>query len=241
MRSFLRLLLASILVWAMGAVYSAPLPALPSINVSPDSLSEIKSITIVRPPDPNFYLLLNRGNPGAGFGIFGALGELADKKHKQEALNKALQGLGVAVVPGLGDAIARRLTDLGYAARADDGPWEVVNGFYSFPLDRFKSDADAILMVSPTTVGFVSEGALSNYIPTLTVMVTMVGKDRERVIYKGFHSVGWHPDQAGWRATPANTKFPDFNALVSDPSASAASLRDSWPGIAKTIGEDLKK
>ena len=70
---------------------------------------------------------------------------------------------------------------------------------------------------------------------------SMLGKDRKRQLYRGYHAAGWTPKAEGWKVSSAKVTFSNFDALMADPRASAAALSDAADAIATSIAGDLHK
>jgi hypothetical protein len=231
------LLCALLLVACAGPV--------PKINLAPNAMTDIKTITIVRPPEPKIYTVANFGHGGMAFGLIGGLVAAADQNSKQEQLAKTYKENGVSVCSELSQKISERLNSLGFNARVEDAPWEEVDGKQVLPFKKINSDADAVLVVSPTIIGFVATGLAgghnNDYLPTIASVVTVLGKDRETPIYRGYHVTGWQLKAEGWQYTPPTTTFPNFDALYSNPKVSSISLMDAAAKIANSIAMDLKQ
>ena len=217
----------------------------PKIDLAPSAMTNMKTITIVRPPEPKVYAVFNFGHGGMAFGLIGGLVAAADQNSKQEQLAKTYKENGVSVCSELSQKIADRLNGLGFNARVEDAPWEEVDGKQILPFKKIISDADAVLVVSPTVIGFVATGLAggysNDYLPTIATVVTLLGRDREAPIYRGYHVTGWKLGAEGWKYTPPTTTFPNFEALNSNPKVSANSLTDAAEKIANSIATDLKQ
>lgn len=213
----------------------------PKIDAPLERLVEIKSIAVVKVPEPKTYTVFNMGHPGMAFGLIGGLVAAADQSSKQDTLSAAYKAQGTAINTLLVKQLATRLEAQGYAVTEQDAPWVEANGGYTLAFDKLESPADAILVVSPTMVGFVSPPRVGVYLPTITSVVVLLGKDKTKPIYRGYHSAGWKPLADGWRNTEAKTTFPDFAALMADTKASASRLEKSASDIADSVAQDLKR
>jgi hypothetical protein len=123
----------------------------------------------------------------------------------------------------------------------EDGPWEEADGKFKLSFDKIQSNADAVLVISPTIIGFVATGVTSDYLPTITAVVTLLGKDRKEQLYRGFHASGWQPKADGWRNSMAKTTFANFDALMADPTRTAASLSEAATAVTSTVSNDLRR
>lgn len=217
----------------------------PKIDSSPDALANVKTIAVIRSPEPKTYTVLHFGCPTCMFvGPLGVLAEEANRKSKQDILTHAIREKNETPTAGvLAQSIATQLTRRGFIAKVEEGPWEWNESDNHFQLEHEKitSSADAVLLVAPGTVGFIAKRPSSDYLPTILVVTTLLGKDRKELLYRGYHAVGWKPPNDGWRHSPPKVTFSDFDALMADPEKTAAALTDAASEIAVTVAEDLKR
>lgn len=236
-----KLFFYSVLVFLLAAC-SAPLP---KIDLAPNAMSGIKTIAVVRPPETKVYAVINFGHGGAAFGLIGALVIAADQSNKQELLSKAYKENGVSISDELSRKISDRLNSLGFNARVEDGPWEEIDGKHVLSFKNIESNADAVLVISPSVIGFVATGLSggynNDYLPTIASAVFMFGKDRENPIYRGYHATGWKIKDKEWKYTPPVNRFQDFEAIYSNPKVSSLSLVDAAEKIVDSVMSDIKQ
>jgi len=213
----------------------------PKIDASQKQLAAVKTVAVVRPPEPKTYTVLNFGHPGMAFGIIGGLVAGADQASKQSRLSAALQSQGTDINNRLANQIASKLALNGYDTKVIDAPWEETDGRYTLPFDKIQSDADAVLLVSPTIVGFIATGVTSDYLPTVAVVVTLLGSDHKEQLYRGFHVSGWAPKADGWKVSPPQGSFANFDALMSDIKGTVAALDQAGVAISETVNTDLRR
>ena len=230
--------LLAVPVFSLLAACVGPMP---KIDSSPGKLASIRTIAVIRAPEPKTYTVMFFGHPGMAFGLIGGLVAASDQNDKQERLSKAYREQGTAVAANLASQISAELVRIGYDARVEDADWEEVDGKFKLPYEKIKSDADAVLVISSSTTGFVSTGITSDYMPTIWVGVNLLGKDRKEPLYRGFHATGWQPKSDGWKFTPPTKGFANFDALMTDTRTSAKALEDATAGIAATVAADLKR
>ena len=213
----------------------------PKIDITPAALSKIQSVAVVRPPEVKTFTVMNFGHPGMAFGLVGGLIAAGDQSSKQDQLTKVLKEHDIRVTSALAENVAAQLTRQGFQATVEDAAWEESEGRFKLPFDNIKSDADVVVIVAPTIIGFIATGVTSDYIPTLSAVVTVLGKDRKAPLYRGFHVSGWQPKADGWRHTPAATTFSNFESLMANPSATSRSLNQAASAVAVTIADDLRR
>ncbi|HET7773637.1 MAG TPA: hypothetical protein VFK82_07405 [Burkholderiaceae bacterium] len=213
----------------------------PKIDSTPAALARVKTIAVIRAPEPKTYTVVNFGHPGMAFGLVGGLIAAGDQKSKQDELSAAMkQGNPALTSAALPEALVSQLNQMGFQARVEDAPWAEVDGKYTLPFDKINSDADAVVVVSPTIVGFIATGLTSDYYPTMTAVVTLLGKDRKEPLYRGYHATGWQPKADGWRFSPAKTTFGNYAALMADPKKSADALSEAARNVAASVARDLR-
>jgi len=226
---------------AAAVLVSACAGPVPQIAASSSQLQGTRTVAVVRPPEPRTYTVMNFGHPGMAFGLIGGLVASSDMATKQDRLTTAFKADHAAVCGHLAEEVAAKLAAAGYEARVIDAPWAEVEGRYQLPFDKIEADADAVVVLSPTIIGFIATGITSDYLPTLTTVVTMLGKDRKAQMYRGFHAYGWTPKADGWRSTAPKTTFANFDALMGDTSASLRALDAGGTAIAESIAADLRR
>ena len=235
--TFFRARLVLLLLPLVLAACAAPAP---QVAVSSQQLSAIRTVAVVRAPEPEGYTVINLGHPGIAFGVIGGAVAASDMKQKSDQLSSALRAQGGGFTTKLADLMVLRLAAAGYDARVEDAPWQMEEGRQRLDFEKIHSDADVVLVLSPQIVGFVARGMTSDYLPSLTVVATLLDRQKQQ-IYRGYHSYGYTPKQEGWKAAAPRTTFPNFDALMADPVATAAALRVAGNAIADSVAGDLRK
>lgn len=237
----MRSLVQPLLFLAIGIILAGCAGPVPKIDSSPSALAKIHSIAVIRSPEPGTYIFLNIGS-GVPLGLAGGLVAAGDNMGKQDQLTLAVKRQNPSPTSSyLADGIANQLASLGFDARVEDGPWEESDGKFKFDFDKINSSADAVLVVTPTMVGFIAEGFAGSYLPTIIAGAKLLGKDRKEIMYQGFHATGWRPRADGWRYTPSRITFVNFDDLMSDPKKTADVLSAAASNIAGTVAEDLRR
>jgi hypothetical protein len=234
---------------ALSAVLAACAGQVPKIDVSPTKLSEVKTIAVIRPPEPKSYHLSlpmhaanSIGFVGGIAPLGGALGGFIAAAYlyvQQDRLYSALKAQGAAFASELADRVAAKLVASGYDAKVEEPPLVEADEEYNLPFEKIDSTADAVLLLSLKGVGFIHTGA--GYVPYFVTVATLLGKDRKEQMYRGYHVSGSAPEAAGWRITPPSATFANFDAVMSDTKASAAALSNAVDGVAETVTADLRK
>jgi hypothetical protein len=236
MRNLIRVLSAALLLSLLAACASAP-----QKQASKQTLAEIKTIVILRPPEPKTYAAMYFTGPASLFGAIGGLIAAGDISKKQDTLTAAFKVQNYSFCPRVADKIAANLTAMGYQARAEDGPWEEYGAGYKFHPEKLKTDADATMILVPGLTGFVAQSTFHDYLPTMVISAKLVGRDGKEELYLTKNVVGWEPKFGDWRMIPAKTRFANFDALMADVPATAQSLMDAGDAIVLVVTEDFKR
>jgi hypothetical protein len=194
----------------------------------------------MHPPEAKTYTVTNFTHLGSVFGLIGHAIAAEDERNKVDQLTAALKRENLSVSDALATGLIAKLSEAGFQARAENGPWEEKDGRYTLAFDRIRSEADAVAVVSPRTVGFVTSGPADDYLPTVIVVVTVVDKER-RTIYRGFHAAGMQTVGEQWKHTPATTTFRNFGALMANPGNTARALTAAAGAVSTSIAEDLRR
>ena len=215
------------------------------IDLTKGSMSQVKTIAVMVAPEPTEYTVLNLGHGGMGFGLIGGLIAAADQSDKQKKLTAKYNAEGVSLTTALATQISSALNNAGYNARVEKGNWVAANNQNTLAFDKIQSDADAVLVVSPTILGFVAAGLAvrnNDYLPTISVVTNLIKQGSASApMYRGFHMTGWELRQVGWRYTPPKQQFADFAALHDGSKNSSKSLNEAAAMIAATVAADLKQ
>ena len=164
--------------------------------------------------------------------------ESANRTSKESELLEKLQPLGLKVNATLADELAARLRNQGYAVKVEDAPPVQFDISKRAGYDRLPATSDAVLIVLPETIGFVSPVGVPVYRPTILARVDLVARDRTTSLYRGSHAAGWEP-YGDWRFTAQIVEFPNFEDLTKDPRATADALVVASKSIADSIAAQI--
>jgi len=211
----------------------------PNIDKSPTALKSIKTITLIRPREPQEYTVMRFVNPGFVFGTLDMEVSVSASKVHQTALTDLIKQQNFSFANTLTNTVAERFKQAGYEVSVQDGPWVEDHGRYILSYADIASDADAVLVIAPTIMGFVSPSNMRGYAPTVTAVMTLLGKDHETHLYKGFLAAGWKPSEEGWQHAYSAQTFPSFEAVVADPDKAVASLKQACNAIANLAARQI--
>jgi len=210
------------------------------IELAQDGIVGLHSIDVVMPPEPQEYAVFMENHPGAAVGgLIGGVIIAADQIAKTNRVKQALQGQRISVSRTIADALVQRLKATGYRVRLVEAPLDqqVVSGVR---VSTIESDADALLVVAPRTIGFVTANAIAAYEPTVTAEVTLLARDRTTVLYRGLHSAGRQPALGEWRNVPTGRTFENVDSLIANPGATAAALTEAGTAVAGAMADDIR-
>lgn len=232
-----RALVPALCLSLLAACASAP----QNVPLAPSAGAAIKSVAIVVPPEPRKYAVVNWGHPGLVLGLVGGMFVAAEQDRKEASFYQAMQFQKFSVKAMLALGLEKRLLAAGYRARVVEGPWEEKDGRYVLHPDKVATDADAILVIVPTSAGFMARGPTADYVPAMTAVVRLIARDRRTELYRGLHAAGWQPRADGWRYTPARRSFSDFESLMAQPRESASALAETVDAVSDSIARDLRR
>jgi hypothetical protein len=210
------------------------------VELAQDGIASLHSIDVVMPPEPPDYTVAMENHPGAAVGgVIGGIIWGADQSAKTNRVKLALQGQHISVSRTIADALIQRLRATGYRVRLVEAPLDrqLVSSVNVTAID---SDADALLVVAPRTIGFVTANAFAAYEPTVTAEVTLLGRDRTTVLYRGLHSAGRQPALGEWRNVSTGRTFENVDSLVANPGTTAAALTEAGTAVARAMADDIR-
>jgi len=210
-------------------------------ELAQDGLVGIRAVDVVMPPEPGAYQVTMAAHPGAAIGgAIGAVITIADQSAKTDRVRRALEGQPISITRTMASVLVQRLKAAGYRVRQIEAPWVQQSLPPSVNVAAVESDADALLVVVPHTVGFTAASAFSPYEPTVMAEVTLLGRDRKAVLYHGLHAAGLNGSAGDWRTVPARRSFADVDGLVANPVATASALAEAGTDVARAIADDIR-
>lgn len=208
---------------------------------APQTLSRIHTIAVIRPPSAAFEI---KDLDSMRFSSWGLIGAVA-KKSRDTNLNAAvaqMQESGPAFSAALADGMAEKLRAWGFTVTVEDGPWQSADGLATMPYERLSSKADAVLVIVPTTLGFVNPGGpFSRYDATITAITTLVGADRTQKLYKEYHAIGWKPLYGEWKHSPSQSSFQNVKSILDDIPGALEAVNSVRVALTDSIAADLRR
>jgi hypothetical protein len=209
------------------------------VDKSKNAMEGIKSITLIAPREPWSYTVMNFADPGFVFKTMDIEVKVSESQKQQVQLTDMLKRHSFSFSAELSTRIAENLRRSGYQVTLQDGPWVQVNQGYSLKYADIQSNTDAVLVIAPTVLGFVSPRDAKAYAPTITTVVTLLNKDKTRKLYQGYLATGWKPLDAGWDYAHTTQTFPTFDDVLSEPSKTLAALKEASASIANLATRNI--
>jgi hypothetical protein len=228
MKTFVSLLACAFLL--MGC--ATPLAKVDKLETA---LEGVKSITLVTPREPWSYSVMNLVGSGFFSKNLNIQITVNESKNRQVLLTDMLKREGFSFSFELTTQIADALSKSGYQVTIQDGPWENEYQIYKLKYTDIQSNTDAVLVIAPVVVGFVSPSGTQAYSPTVTTTVTLLNKDKTRALYQGYLASGWKPPNVDWSFVEPRQTFPTFDVVLANPSKTVESLKNACTAIADLL------
>lgn len=230
------------LLLALAGCASAPKQALDKT-----AAQSIRTIAVVEAREPSKYVTLNFGHPGMMFGAIGGAIAGASMEDNATKFTNKLRAKQFEVGKHLSDKTAEKLAASGYRVVRVPDVREVKDDKIILDYKKIHTDADAILNVMPTMVGYVSTSGFNDYIPALGVIVELVsnsnGKDEVNRLYQDRFMFGWEPSAGSWIhvPSPANFSYSNFDDLMNRSDVAATGLLAGAELVADRLARDIAK
>ncbi len=209
----------------------------PKIDLSPQASAQLKSIVVLRVPEPEKYGVA-RGATGSQLDILLlplVIIAVADIRSKQPVFDKTLNEQRPLVMSHLVDKLAGQLERRGFAVKVIDGEVSGKPEELKVSTRDAIPQCDGIVVLSDSRISFLAHYFYSDYQPAVSATATLFAGDGKQVLYRRRHQSG--NDTSASRAGAA---FTSFDALIANPAAAAESLRDAAEVVAAAIAEDLR-
>lgn len=220
------------------------------INITPERLAQIKTIAVILPSEIRGYNFKNM-SPASGDQYWGSFGGLANEPRfvTEQKITYALEKQNLSIESTLAENVAAELSRLGFLTSVEKGPWKLEKLVFSDknrPFQSYKinhaeiqSNADAVMVITPTVAGFIAPENHASYAPTLYTVVILLDETRQNILYRGYHGSGELKVGRGWNISPPITTFANFDEVMANPERAATSLNDAAIAIAESIARDF--
>lgn len=231
----------------------------PKIDVSPQVLTKLKTVAVIRPVEPKRYVLMRgliTGGSQLDLLYWPVIPLIAlDLRSKQATFDSMLKAKKASVTGRLTDTLSAKLSGNSYAVTLHDGTVKVDGSQLEINFSGTAPSFDALLVISKIEIGYFAPAATADYRPMIATVATLLGRDGKTVLYRGFHTTGVPPYSDGsydstamvrlhtskWRSSRTTRTFPDFDTLMRDEAATVNALLDAADTVADSIASDLAK
>jgi hypothetical protein len=216
--------------------------AAPKQALDQEAAKNIRKIAVVEAREPVKYVALNFGHPGMLFGAIGGAIAGASMEDNGTKLTSALRAKEFGISKRLTDKTAETLAALGYEVVRVPDVREVKHDKIVLDYRNVHTDADAILNVTPTLVGYISTRGFNDYVPALGVIVELVsrGKDEVNRLYQDRFM---EPSAGNWIHVPApnNYRYSNVDELINQSVDAGARLLVGAELVGERLAKDLRK
>lgn len=215
----------------------------PKQQLDQSAARKIEKVAVVDAREPVKYITMNFGHPGMMFGAIGGAIAGADMEAKGTQFTEAVRGKGFSIAGRLSEKITEYLRQNGYKVERVPDTRAEIDGKLVLDYKAINTDADAILNVTPTMVGYISTRGFNSYAPAVGVIAEMVGKNGSDVLYREFFMYGWEPSAGQWIHVPAQSSysFSGFQDLIDQSANAAAGLTAGADVLSQRLAQDFPK
>lgn len=216
--------------------------SVPITELDQSASRNIKTIALLNVAEPKSEVVLNMGGGAALFGaIGGAIQGITNENHGN-SYSEMVAGQNIQFSPETVGAIKNALSADGYnvvylndqkPALASDGKTDDFSAIHT--------DADAILVVWFTTVGYVSPPDMTSFEPWVVIRVRLLDAKSKQDLYFKTFSGGYDMKAKNSIYVPAATQYQyqSFDDLTSAFDQSVQGLKISIQDIAAYVGRDF--
>jgi hypothetical protein len=229
---------AGLLTFSLAACASVP-----RIEMDAASSVRIQKIALLKVPPAPSPTVTNSGGAAGMFGAFGALVQVGMNASNGSAYADAVADGTRKLAPGITGSLAEVLARDGYQVVIPEQEPTVANSGDTVDLSSIQTDADAILAVWFTQVGYVSPPRSPYYQPFVVVKARMIdARSRGDLYFKTFSS-GYDVDvkNSVYILTGGGYRYGTFQELMGSAAESFQGLVDATETVAVHVGADLRR
>ena len=188
-------------------------------------------------------LTVNIGGAAAGFGLIGGLIQAGVNSSHSSTYSKKVANGNVLFAPIISDGVMDRLTANGYQVvkldgqdvkLADDGKSDDYSGIHT--------DADAIMNVWISTMGYVSPPESVNFVPWVIVRARILDAKTKQDMYFKTYACGYDIKSNSVHVdSDATYSYGTFGSLEDNFGQSIEGLQSCEKSIVAAIGKDLAR
>lgn len=218
--------------------------SVPKIELDQNETQNIKTIALLNVAEPQSEQVANMGGSAALFGLVGGLIQGATNISHSKSYSKLVADRNIQFSPDIVKTITDQLTASGYQViYLNDQKPAVGSDGKSDDFSSIHTDADAILAVWFTTIGYVSPPYSVNFQPWVAVRARLLDAKTKRDLYFKTFSGGYEMKVENSIYIPADSRYQyqSFGELTSAFNESVRGLKESACTIADYITKDLSQ
>jgi hypothetical protein len=231
-----RCLLAVLLACSLLGCVSVP-------KVELQRRSSVKTVTLLKIPEPAIQPVMNIGGPSGAFGLVGGLVQAGLNDTHTKAYTQIVKERQIAFAPLLEQELTRELNSAGYQVVYSEERPVVKEDNRTVDYSAIHTDADAILHVWFTTIGYISPPNKVAFQPWVGVRVRLLDPGSKNDLYFKTFACGYEVKAENIVHVQAGLQYEydSFEKLTSNFDGSVAGLIVCEHSIASLIGIDFAK
>ncbi|MBR8461219.1 hypothetical protein KDW07_29190 [Burkholderia dolosa] len=215
---------------------------LPNTDLNAQAREKLRSIAVLEVAEPKRVAVVNLGGAASGFGLVGALAQVAVNTSHTNTYTERVTTSKIAFAPDIVDGVTGRLTDNGYQVVKLNQKTKLAADGKSDDYSDIQTDADAIMNVWFTSFGYISPANQPDYIPWVVIRARMVdAKTKQDLYYKTF-ACG-HDIKANSVHIDSDFAYTygSFSDLEKNFDKSVEGIKWCEKSVAEMIGQDLAR
>jgi hypothetical protein len=215
---------------------------LPNTDLNAQAREKLRSIAVLEVAEPKRVAVVNLGGAASGFGLVGALAQVAVNTSHTNTYTERVTTSKIAFAPDIVDGVTGRLTDNGYQVVKLNQKTKLAADGKSDDYSDIQTDADAIMNVWFTSFGYISPANQPDYIPWVVIRARMVdAKTKQDLYYKTF-ACG-HDIKANSVHIDSDFAYTygSFSDLEKNFDKSVEGIKWCEKSVADMIGQDLAR
>lgn len=223
------------------AVLLSGCASLPKTDLSADTRSKLHSIAILNVKEPKTEAVVNFGGAAAGFGLIGGLIQAGVNSSHTSTYTKKVASDKVVFAPIVADGVMDRLTADGYqVVKLDGQDVKLAEDGKSDDYSAIHTDADAIMNVWITTMGYISPPESAMFVPWVVVRARILDAKSKQDMYFKTYACGYDIKSNSVHVdSDATYSYGTFGSLEDNFGQSIEGLQSCEKSIVAAIGKDL--
>lgn len=226
---------------ALSLVFLTGCTSLPKKEMDASDQQRIKTVALLHVLEPKKDEVVNIGGAAGAFGLIGAMVQVSVNEHHTTIYTKDVQDAKIEFAPILRDAVMKTLTADGYhPVYLQDQQAKLAADGKSDDFSDIKTDADAIMQVWFSDVGYVSPPELPDFIPTVIIHAEILDSKTKQDMYNKTYACGWDIKHNSVHVVtdPAYT-YSSFDKLTQSFDQSVTGLKTCESDVVALVGKDL--